>query len=78
MASEEAKYNIVKKSDIYEIRYYSDRLIVQVPNKGDNNSFRKLFKYISGENKNSEKIAMTVPVTQTKKDDQMFMQFFQP
>ena len=55
MASEEAKYNIVKKNDIYEIRYYSDRLIVQVPNKGDNNSFRKLFKYISGENKNSEK-----------------------
>mgnify|MGYP001498635309 FL=1 len=78
MASEEAKYNIVKKNDIYEIRYYSDRLIVQVPNKGDNNSFRKLFKYISGENKNSEKIAMTVPVTQTKKDDQMFMQFYLP
>ena len=70
MANEEATYNVVQKNDIYEIRYYSDRLIVQVPNKGDNNSFRKLFKYISGENKNSEKIAMTVPVTQTKKDDQ--------
>ena len=78
MANEEATYNVVQKNDIYEIRYYSDRLIVQVPNKGDNNSFRKLFKYISGENKNSEKIAMTVPVTQTKKDDQMFMQFYLP
>ena len=78
MANEEASYNVVQKNDIYEIRYYSDRLIVQVPNKGDNNSFRKLFKYISGENKNSEKIAMTVPVTQTKKDDQMFMQFYLP
>ncbi len=78
MANEEASYNVVQKNDIYEIRYYSDRLIVQVSNKGDNNSFRKLFKYISGENKNSEKIAMTVPVTQTKKDDQMFMQFYLP
>ncbi len=78
MANEEASYNVVQKNDIYEIRYYSDRLIVQVPNKGDNNSFRKLFKYISGENKNSEKIAMTVPVTQTKKDDQIFMQFYLP
>ena len=78
MANEEASYKVVQKNDIYEIRYYSDRLIVQVPNKGDNNSFRKLFKYISGENKNSEKIAMTVPVTQTKKDNQMFMQFYLP
>ena len=78
MANEEASYKVIKKNDIYEIRYYLDRLIVQVANKGDNNSFRKLFKYISGENKNSEKIAMTVPVTQTKKDDQMFMQFYLP
>ena len=78
MASEEANYKIVQKNDIYEIRYYSDRLVVQVKNKGDNKSFRKLFNYISGENKNSEKIAMTIPVTQTKKDDQMFMQFYLP
>ena len=68
MANEEASYDVVQKNDIYEIRYYSDRLIVQVPNMGDNNSFRKLFKYISGENKKSEKIALTVPVTQTKKE----------
>ena len=78
MASEEAKYNIVKKNDIYEIRYYSDRLIVQVANKGDNKSFRKLFNYISGENKKSEKIAMTIPVTQTKQDGEMYMQFYLP
>ena len=35
-------------------------------------------RYISGENKNSEKIAMTIPVTQTKNNDQMFMQFYLP
>jgi len=78
MATEEATFKVIQKNDIYEIRYYSDRLIVQVANNGDNNSFRKLFKYISGENKNSEKIAMTIPVTQTKNNDQMFMQFYLP
>ena len=78
MANEEAPYNIVHKNDIYEIRQYSDRLAVQVINKGDNNSFRKLFNYISGLNNTSEKIAMTIPVTQTKKDGEMYMQFYLP
>ena len=30
MANEEAKYDIVKSNDTYEIRKYSDRLAVQV------------------------------------------------
>ena len=78
MASEEASYEVVHKTNIYEVRYYSERLIVQVINKGNNNSFQKLFKYISGQNENSEKIAMTIPVTQTQKDGEMFMQFYLP
>ncbi len=78
MANEEASYDVVQKNDIYEVRYYSDRLIVQVTNRGDDNSFRQLFNYISGQNKNSEKIAMTIPVTQTQKDGEMFMQFYLP
>ena len=78
MANEEASYDVVHKTDTYEVRYYSDRLIVQVSNKRDNNSFRKLFKYISGQNENSEKIAMTIPVTQTQQNGEMFMQFYLP
>ena len=78
MANEEAQYDVVHKTDIYEIRNYSDRLVVQVVNKFDNNSFRKLFNYISGANNKSEKIAMTVPVTQTKKDNEYYMQFYLP
>ena len=78
MANEEAQYDVVHKTDIYEIRNYSDRLVVQVVNKGDNNSFRKLFNYISGANNTSEKIAMTVPVTETKKDNEYYMQFYLP
>ena len=78
MANEEAQYDIAHKTDIYEIRHYSDRLVAQVINKGDNNTFRKLFNYISGANNNSEKIKMTVPVTQATEDDELFMQFYLP
>ena len=78
MANEETPYDIVHKTDIYEIRHYSDRLIVQVINRNDDNSFRKLFNYISGANNTSEEIKMTIPVTQTKKDNESFMQFYLP
>ena len=78
MSYEEAPYSVVHKTDIYEIRLYSDRLVVQVINRGEDNSFRKLFNYISGANEASEEIKMTIPVTQTKKDNESFMQFYLP
>jgi hypothetical protein len=78
MANEEASYSVVHKTDIYEIRHYSDRLVVQAINRNEDNSFRKLFNYISGANNNSEKIKMTVPVTQTIEDNDLFMQFYLP
>ena len=78
MANEEAPHNIVHKTDIYEIRHYSDRLVVQTTNRSDDNSFRKLFNYISGANNTSEEIKMTIPVTQTQKDNESFMQFYLP
>ena len=46
MANEEAKYDVVKSNETYEIRKYSDRLAVQALNTNENNSFRKLFNYI--------------------------------
>ena len=78
MANEEAPFKIVHKNEIYEVRYYSDRLVVQVMNKNNNNSFRKLFNYISGANKDSKKISMTIPVTQTKDNNETYMQFYLP
>ena len=78
MANEEAPYSVVHKTDIYEIRHYSDRLVVQAINRNEENSFRKLFNYISGANNTSKKIKMTIPVTQTKKDNESFMQFYLP
>ena len=78
MANEEAKYDVVKSNEIYEIRKYSDRLAVQALNTNQNNSFRKLFNYISGDNEKNEEIKMTVPVTQMEKKGNMTMQFYLP
>ncbi len=78
MAYDEAKYDVVKKNEIYEIRKYSDRVVIQTISKDGNNSFRKLFGYISGQNDNNQKIKMTAPVTQIKKKDKMILQFFLP
>ena len=78
MAKEEAKNDVVKSNEIYEIRKYSDRLAVQALNTNENNSFRKLFNYISGDNETNEEIKMTVPVTQMEKKGNMTMQFYLP
>ena len=78
MASEEVKFDIVHKNEIYEIRKYSERLVAQAINDKDSGTFRKLFNYISGDNNSSKKIKMTTPVTQTKKNNVTFMQFYLP
>ena len=78
MATEEVKFNIVHKNEIYEIRKYSERLVAQAINNKDNGTFRKLFNYISGDNNSSKKIEMTTPVTQMKKNNVSFMQFYLP
>ena len=76
MASEEAKYDIIKSTDVYEIRKYADRLAVEVVSTTGDNSFRKLFNYISGKNEKNQEIKMTIPVTQTVKSGNMAMQFY--
>jgi DNA gyrase inhibitor GyrI len=78
MAYEEAKYEVMKKNEIYEIRKYSDRLAIETEISNQGSSFRKLFKYISGDNENNEEIKMTTPVTQIKKKVTMTMQFYLP
>jgi hypothetical protein len=78
MAYEEANYEVVKKNKIYEIRKYSDRLAIETEISNQGSSFRKLFNYISGNNKNNEEIKMTTPVTQVEKEGSMTMQFYLP
>lgn len=60
-------YNIIVKENEFEIREYVDFFIVEYENTDDpeiQNGFRSLFKYISSDNKDNEKISMTVPVIQ--------------
>ena len=77
MAYEETNYEIVKENKIYEIRKYPNRLVIET-NSIQGNGFRKLFNYISGNNKDNEEIKMTVPVTQEIKNGNMTMQFYLP
>jgi DNA gyrase inhibitor GyrI len=88
MAYEEPTYEIVFVTDGYEVRRYQGRLAAQVSGSSATNSaFRKLFKYISGANTASEKVAMTVPVAQSVSIEMTvpvmtpskpYMQFFLP
>ena len=78
MANEEAKFEVIEKNQIYEIRKYYDRLAVETSKAGIDSNFRKLFNYISGRNDAQEKIAMTTPVTQVEKNGNMTMQFYLP
>ena len=77
MAYEEANYEVIKENKEYEIRKYSDRLVIET-NSIKGNGFRKLFNYISGNNKESKEIKMTIPVTQVVKNGNMTMQFYLP
>tara|TARA_B100000780_G_C20793882_1_gene315227 strand:- start:33 stop:353 length:321 start_codon:yes stop_codon:yes gene_type:complete len=77
MAYEEANYKPIKATDVYEIGQYEDRLAVQTTQTGgQNGAFRRLFNYISGSNKSSSEIAMTVPVIQSSDNKKLRYDFF--
>ena len=78
MAYEEANYETVHQTEQFDIRRYGERLVVQTSYGDQNGGFRKLFNYISGSNDSSEKIAMTIPVTQSDPGEGMVMQFYLP
>ena len=90
MSYEEPEYNIVKKTDVYEVRQYRKRTVAEVIYGEEDSGFRVLFDYISGSNKGSKEVEMTIPVTQSKKidmtlpvtqsasDGEMSMRFFLP
>lgn len=91
MAYEEPPYDVLFKTDGYEVREYDDRIAAQVSSQiSSNKAFRTLFKYISGANQSCEKVSMTIPVAQSEKiemtvpvirgaqSDVGYMQFFLP
>jgi len=69
MSYEEPEYSIVKKTDVYEVRQYKRRTVAEVTYGEEDSGFRVLFDYISGANKGSKEVEMTIPVTQSKETD---------
>ncbi len=62
---EVAPYTVLKTSEPFELRHYEELILVSTSMQGEGDqgsSFGKLFDYISGENQNTAKIAMTAPV----------------
>jgi hypothetical protein len=59
---ETAPYTISQKDGNYEVREYPALQLATTSLNGDDKSFGRLFKYISGQNEAQEKIAMTTPV----------------
>jgi hypothetical protein len=60
-------YKIVDKEGSFEIRDYPSLTIVStlMQKRGEDGSFMRLFRFISGRNEGSEKISMTTPVLLT-------------
>ncbi len=95
---EKPTYTVLEKVGEFEIRQYNPYLIAETRVDADfkdagNVAFRRLFRYISGENKaqesismtapviqkaDSEKISMTAPVTQQRSGQQYAVSFVMP
>jgi hypothetical protein len=69
LAIEEARYTVLKEDGAFQLRKYDPQIVAETLVAGDfkevgNEGFRRLFRYISGNNRAQKAIAMTAPVTQ--------------
>lgn len=75
---EKTPYTVLEKDGKFEIRQYPSYLvaetIVDADFKGAGNiAFRRLFNYISGQNKTKESVSMTAPVNQESRPEKIAM-----
>ena len=78
MAIEEAEYEVIKQDDKFEIREYAPHILAETVVDGNledagNEAFKRLFRYISGENQSRDKVAMTAPVSQQPMSEKISM-----
>ena len=98
MAVEEAKYNVLREESGFELRKYEPHILAETTVDGEfedagKEAFGRLFKYISGNNKqqqsvemtspvgqepSSQKIEMTSPVGQLRQDGKWVVSFMMP
>jgi len=75
---EKAKYEVIEKEGKFEVRQYRPQIVAETVVEADfdeagNIAFRRLFDYISGENRKKESIAMTAPVNQKSGSEKIAM-----
>ena len=78
MGVEEAQYKVIKKDGSFEIRDYAPHILAETIVEGDieqagSKAFQSLFRYISGDNRSREKVAMTAPVSQEPRGEKIEM-----
>jgi hypothetical protein len=77
-AVEEAEYSVLKKDGAMELRAYAASIVAETRVEADfedagNRAFRKLFRYIDGDNTAQQEIAMTAPVSQAPASEKIAM-----
>lgn len=78
MAIEEASYTVVERDGDFEIRDYAPHVLAETVVAGSfdragNVAFRRLFRYISGDNRSRHRVAMTAPVSQEPAGEKIAM-----
>ena len=78
MAIEEAPYKVLNSSEKFELREYAPHILAETIVEGDlegagDKAFRRLFRYISGDNRSRARVAMTAPVSQEKAGEKISM-----
>lgn len=78
MAIEQPRYSVVERVGEIELRRYEPYVVAEVEVRGSmeeagNTAFQPLADYIFGKNRQSEKMSMTAPVTQSAKGETIGM-----
>jgi hypothetical protein len=78
MAIEEPEYEVLETAKDFELRRYNsyivaETLVEEAFDDAGNEGFRRLFAYISGENRKKTSISMTTPVSQKQDSEKIDM-----
>jgi hypothetical protein len=78
MAVEKAEYKVLESDLDFEIRQYPPQIVAETLVEGNfetvgKEGFRRLYDYISGNNRQNNSIAMTAPVTQQDRSEKIPM-----
>lgn len=80
---ESAPYKVVRRDGKFELRDYPSLTVVETPmagggSNGADGSFNRLFRFITGNNEASQKIAMTTPIFMSSNESNRAMAFVMP